>query len=98
MEEAIPQEKANQKVKLIILICCLTTLVIVILSLAFRAQKLRQSASTVNPPDGEQMEKFQDPFSQQPQNPFATESSFKNPFETTGSGTQEYRNPFENLR
>lgn len=83
-------EGSRLRVTLVILM--LVVLVLGLLVLAFVSQSRERAASTAKPPA------FQNPFTQQPQNPFATESGYQNPFETTKSGSQEYRNPFENLR
>lgn len=90
-EQATPDSAAKGgRFRLLLFLFGLLILVVALLSIASLMQGKKQLQPTT--------ESFKNPFKQETQNPFATESGYQNPFGTAGSGQQEYKNPFEQLR
>lgn len=82
--------EGSGRIKLLLFLFGLLLLVLTLLYVSSFMQT-KQPASSTTP-------RFKNPFVPQTDNPFATESGNQNPFETTKSGSQKYKNPFENLR
>lgn len=83
--------EGSGRVKLILF---LFGLLILLLALFYGASFMQTKQTTSS--TGSQ--RFTNPFTPQADNPFTTESSYQNPFETTKSSEVKYKNPFENLK